>query len=181
MKKTLVTGLTAFGMIFLTGCGQQQAGQTQLTTPAPATAQQLAKPTLQPTDESTNWKTYNNATYGYSIKYPTDLILTEFNKTNGNAQLVQQKINLKNKDLSISVFVWNKGASPSNDPETIQNYQKVIVDGHEALRGRDYGNGYFEETYINNGDYTFQIEYAAESDAGLAIYDKIISFFKFTK
>lgn len=68
MKKIITISLTLFGIIFLAGCSLPQVSKTQPTTPA-AEAQQQDKPVVA--DETANWLTYTNPTFGYSIKYPT--------------------------------------------------------------------------------------------------------------
>ena len=80
MKKIVTLGALSLGIIFLAGCGQQQANQDQLTAPAP-----VAQPPIQPADnqqpvtptpstsqsnDNTSWKTYTDKTAGYQITLP---------------------------------------------------------------------------------------------------------------
>lgn len=41
-------------------------------------------PATPSADETANWKTYTNTKYGYSLKYPSSLIIEESNDPNGN-------------------------------------------------------------------------------------------------
>ena len=44
----------------------------QQQTPTPTQTNTPVSPTPTPEDETANWKTYNNARYSYTIKYPSD-------------------------------------------------------------------------------------------------------------
>ncbi|MDD5072028.1 MAG: hypothetical protein PHQ42_04835 [Patescibacteria group bacterium] len=80
MKKLITLSSALLGVIFLAGCGQQQASQTQSTlTPSPvveqptqsaATQPVLTVPTAQTADETANLQTYSNTNLGFEFQYP---------------------------------------------------------------------------------------------------------------
>lgn len=182
-KGSLAISLT-LGIIFLAGCGQQPPLST-IEKPLDSVTQQTNQPidsqTQAITTSTVDLASYSNSIYKYSFKYPKSVVLAEADKFNAN---VVQETDLKTVNgARVSVFVWKKEASPLLDPQTIAigDFKKISIDGHEAVRGRDYGNGYFAETYADVGNYTFQIEYAGDDESDINTYNSIISNFKFTK
>jgi len=69
-----------FGWYYLKGPGKKVATSTTSTTPTSTTttpSSTTTTPTTTTTDKTADWKTYNNSTYGISVKYPTDWTLAE--------------------------------------------------------------------------------------------------------
>lgn len=77
MKKLLAISSVLFGIVFLSGCGQQSTVQTRPTAPAPTTEKPEQINTNNTTIASTDYKTYVDKQYKLSFQYPNTLTLTE--------------------------------------------------------------------------------------------------------
>jgi len=139
----LVLAVTAGGYYYSQNLTSKVTPQT-LSTPVPST------------DPTTNWKTYNNSTFGYSFRYPTEYknlsglgehVLyspdAEFNKTT----------RAKTQGLEIGSTVYGPG-------EDIQNYigPSTITDPTLASALK-LPSGVIAKAYVNTEDVTVTIDY----------------------
>lgn len=72
----IVAAIAIGGYFVLT---RRQNPITQQTTPPPAATQNPTsqQPSPAPVNETSNWKTYQNSKYGFELKYPPELKLSE--------------------------------------------------------------------------------------------------------
>lgn len=76
MKKIIVLSVLSLGIVFLTGCSQQQANQNKLTPPTKPTVKQDEQPVVDqnknPNQQNTQVQAivYTNSAYGFTLDFP---------------------------------------------------------------------------------------------------------------
>ena len=73
--------------------------------------QQTTQPSPSPSDETANWKTYTNTKYGFSFKYPSNLVVAEQDTIQLTNEASMPQV-IPNKYINILIFVY------SIDPQT---------------------------------------------------------------
>lgn len=89
MKKVITMSLFLFEVISLAGCNQQPVSQQK---DQPVVTQQSAT-----ADETANWKTYTNQTFGYSIKYPATW-------SEKQSKVLEGGVSENNKNMTIEFY-----------------------------------------------------------------------------
>jgi len=139
------------------------------------------------TDETANWLTYTNKTYGYSIKYPKDW-KTACNELKDDINYCIYKGDpVQNKDFTASVKVFPNIASDwattsANTPGSVlKNISTVTFAGVSAVKadfpgGAEYPAVQYRIVHGTNG-YLVSVNYVGSRDYS---GDPIINTFKFT-
>ena len=77
----MVLAVIAIGLVAVGAIGYFQLKTKFTSQPAPSQSPQITvikpSPASTPTDETANWKTYTNTTYGFSIKYPATFAIQD--------------------------------------------------------------------------------------------------------
>lgn len=162
--------------------------------------------TLTPTIDISNWKTYTNTKYDYSINYPGDWYNREFSdQKTGSAFTKSNKPNDYASE-TITIDALKKSIDSVNIPfetyvktaatKEIQNYKKLStikeikttsgLIGYETTwmiqsigpggTGESLPRTYFQAP--NDNTVTIQVSLGKEEDLG--VYEKMLSSFKFT-
>lgn len=188
----LITGLL-IGGYFLYG----------QTSDFPKAPKQTTEVTPSPiSDETANWKTYNNSALGFSFSYPKELnylydqfgfnhpdnpegnlLLQNYDGSNptnedpANFQLVIDAYKNVNK-VTLETFVKdpNKVWNISNS----QTFTPFILDGKSAYKGESIQkNKKVPAVWIENNGYILTIYLETPESSKAAWFDQIISTFKF--
>lgn len=200
MKKLILLSSALLGVVFLAGCGQQPARQTQSTTPAPAAEQ----PTV---NQTANWKTYTSEKYGFSFQYPNDWKLSENSGNNSDRsvativspetqKLAQDKQVIYSEDISIYYYpsisdgdenaTKNLGATTLeeliNKDATITKIGSTEIGGKEATDVLWGGMGLYYAILVTNDSHLYKIWFSNidNKDNLTSIEKTILSTFKFT-
>ena len=202
MKKLLIT----IPFLFLAAACNKQTAQVQPVQNQPAqTAQQQVQPAqVQPqatsTDETANWKTYTNATYGFQLNYPSDWSVREYGQKDNYFIIFSQTSPVGNFQIQI------RDLSTSADGQAeLKNRQSQINSNITDLSGTAVSHltvGGFPamKLYVDltptlkqnnvlflNGNEEFNIaEQPMSTDSALfsqsiQLMDSVLSTFKFTK
>jgi hypothetical protein len=173
------------------------SNQTPTTAPSPT-------PTPDPTSD---WKTYTNTKYGYSVKYPSDWkIQSPGGGSNGElcreTGIDSQIIELSEKELSecgfageglpspdANITVWVLDEKHSTLENLIgPNYSKLQVAGEAAVKypftdESALPNIYATRIYLNhnNNGYIIYLKQSDITGKYEMILDQILSTFKFTE
>jgi hypothetical protein len=130
----------------------------------------------QAVSAQTDYRTYSNARFGYSISYPADLLTPQGEAENGDGQI------FKNADAEMRVYGSNMLLNETLQKEynaLLRKYGKSV--GYKVLRanffvvsGRRNGRIFYRKTMENSDGafVTFEIEYR---EAKRAVYDKVTS------
>ncbi len=127
------------------------------------------------TDETANWKTYTNSEVGYSFLYPSDWQISGSGK-----DVSAEKDNYK---LNFFIPPYKTGAIPSTDTYTTKN---ITINNKQyigTIFWKDQNNKVldFETVDIAKGlEIHFYYKDQIYSDQYSAIFDQILSTFKFT-
>lgn len=163
--------------------------------------------TPTPTDETANWKTYENQDYGYSIKYPKELTLKIASKTGG---IISSEV-LIGDEIQKTSFIGAHGISnfevivyQNKNSQSIQEWldervkgaqiaqkyefkEDLFVDGNPARRYSMFEFDKQGEIIISSKNNYFYYIHFPESDPNdpdfaknKIIYQKMLSTFKFT-
>jgi hypothetical protein len=118
--------------------------------------------------DTSGWKTYENAKYGYLFKYPSDQKVDDYSKYNGsvyNLNLLDNKIVPKPGGfIPISVDVFNNSLgevkNALNAKYTMSRWDQTTIDNvqGEASSARFSENFYHFYYVFDRGDYTILIE-----------------------
>jgi len=177
----IIVVLAGAGFFWYYFFGPGKTSGTTTTTPATTTT----------TDETADWKTYKNDTYGYSIKYPTTIqykeeeksvIFSETSKTNGPSVLTITLDTVQNNQ-TLDQIIQNKTTDKS-----FSNSQKTTLDSKPAYEGIGLGSVSTYDIYSVNGNYVYNLSFAtnnkdtlADLKSGLSTTQKnMLKTFKFT-
>lgn len=146
-------------------------------------SQKTIENVLNKKDETVNWEIYANDKYGYSIKYPKNIsysLLKADKDIDTNRARLRQGIDFKIDDNShILIYVWYKDIFPSYKVFVNSGFEKIIINGQNALRGIERLSSYHRVTYVFGDDYAYEIQYnGLEKTSNIEFYDKIASTFK---
>jgi hypothetical protein len=123
MKKIIILSVLLLGVVIFSGCGQQKVSQSKnpvVNKTLPDTSQAI---NATPTDETTSWKTYENAQYGFSIKYPPKTIYDE-SKAGDLLALSFEDEGIE-RNLSSSILNFQIKHS---DYKTIEEYKSYLLE-----------------------------------------------------
>jgi hypothetical protein len=124
----------------------------------------------------TNYKTYANARFGYSISYPADLLKAQGETSNSDGQV------FANDDAEMRVFGTNMLLNKSLSKEynaVVKEHgaenvtYKTLKKNFFVVSGAKDGKVFYQKTVARNGGsfVTFMIEYDA---AKRGVYDKAV-------
>lgn len=212
MKKVSALSLALIGIVFLAGCGEQPLSQTQSTTPAPvaqAPAQPVANNQTAPADIS-NWKSYSNNTYNFSLKYPANLSAGEsqHSKELMKTEIIDESVGHTFFDLTIAknpqAEVVNTGLGVTVQklentkflfPEKIEGQtsrQETTIGGVKAVKyvykissysedGKQSENTINTEYEVANNGYVYSISSFGSDPSYATLLDQVVSTIGFTK
>ncbi|MSR78548.1 MAG: hypothetical protein EXS59_00155 [Candidatus Taylorbacteria bacterium] len=175
--------------------GTQPANQNQQQTNT-QTPPVIAQQNISNNSETVNWKTYQNSSEKYSVKYPANWYLLSYNP---------EFVSIINYDSSIG----GRGGSPSSENirivistytnllanETIESWanriglsdkQNISIDGLKAIRGKTSSSGsdvrevFSDVRAVFNGK-GYQIGYSPSDSKLVSTFDNILSTLKFMK
>lgn len=190
MNKTITLGALALGVVFLAGCGQQQASQVTPSTPNPTVQQpqvaandnvQATTQSAPKTDETANWKTYTNSKFGFEIKYPSNWkISTErsdagsvvWDIPGGAGTESREAVNFEANSKKLTLNQVKSEIIP--DKSAIAKETQVSVGGEKALKIDTTEFGISHIIFLHNGNI-----YDIETQGG--IIDKMLATFNFAK
>ncbi|HLM60545.1 MAG TPA: hypothetical protein VK308_07070 [Pyrinomonadaceae bacterium] len=124
----------------------------------------------------TDYKTYANARYGYSISYPADLLEPQGESDNGDGQV------FKNSDAEMRVYGSNSVLGETLEKQywkLLKNYGKSIA--YKTFREKFFvvsairnDKIFYQKTFENSDGVfiTFEIEYKKSERAK---YDKVVT------
>ena len=163
-------------------------------------------PTATPTpDPTANWNTYSNIKYGYSVKYPTDLVAKEDNTyyhfvafTATGAALPKFLISVipetfVAKDVAaynymssdwINLFYAMKvgGTNTAASGAVFTLLPSTTVNGQNALAVQVVATGYKQHrVYVKKGGYIYMISNSYTSDTELTDFQLFLSTFTFAQ
>ena len=145
-----------------------------------------------PSVSTSNWKTYQNNSEKYSVKYPSTWYLDSFNPefvtiTNYDAS-VGNGGSLSSENIRIIISTYTNLLAN----ETIESWvnrisssiglserQNISIDGLKAIRGKTSSSG-GDVRVVSNGQ-GYQIAYSPSDSKLVSTFDQILSTFKFTK
>jgi hypothetical protein len=136
--------------------------------------QDLKKPEL-----ATEWKTYTNTTYGYSVKYPVEVDQhPEFDSRpdsvgiylGGNANLLIRTIS-------------SEEVQGVKDNEKYGIYKKIDFKGNEAYQYIGLGTAgfWFNTIAVTGSAHPLEIQFSDENDKKKELLEQVLSTFEFTK
>jgi hypothetical protein len=136
MKKFLTITLMFFGVVILTGCGQQpEPMDLSLETPQPISA--------QPDEETASWKKYSNAEFGFEIKYPPSYVVE--NAYDGIVAIKSEDmagmagpsdlIIRVNRDPSLNNLSLEEIIQKKIESSSIMEQQRTMLNGQDAYEG----------------------------------------------
>ena len=186
MKKAIVTSAMLLGVVFLVGCGQKPASQTQpIKNPVPA----VKNTTTDQQVYNTALKNYQNQKYSFNLSYPGKYKIKETNwenepQPNGSIFLVQlgdENVVDFDTDFDKGIMLYiakiEKNADPLAAPNGMDPTSKkdTIIDGQKA---RIYNSG---EVYAvaKNGYGYLMILGSEANQATKDNFMKIVASFKF--
>ncbi|MBM4401907.1 MAG: hypothetical protein FJ044_01545 [Candidatus Cloacimonetes bacterium] len=170
---------------------------------------QISKPTPTPTpeaspspivDETANWKTYTDPVHSFSLKYPP---LWQITKGNEHAPSIPSNMAEITKlqsgvgTIDVSIIPWHNNLKKDLREElssfisryfgeTDVSYESTKLGGETALQGSYLQVAFGSQTKviltaIEKGDYVlfFQTQFDTEDPSRLAVYNQILSTFKF--
>ena len=148
-------------------------------------------PESSPSAETASWKTYTNNNYSFRFNYPQDWkISTQIGTDNSSFFItliapnqrsqLGDNINIDVHDnrtnLSIDQYIRKIAGS---DP---YQYKTVEVNGLQAREYLDLPEAsYVRRIYIKHESYIYEISIQSDVDEYLAIFDQILSTFRFIK
>lgn len=156
-----------------------------------------SSPTPTPTpDPTANWKTYSDSKYGFSLKYPSEYLISEVNNGIFFSKSPEEKVKLDAclKQIECNSFSlgiqFTSGSKPTeqslkdyiikHDSGDFYTWDSKAIDGSNALQ-TEYdavvGSGKINVTYVVKGTSVLRIQTQTEN---ISIYNQILSTFKFT-
>lgn len=145
MKKIIAISFALFGVIFLTGCGQQSIKQNQPTASVPVAQKQVVKNvvnkqiTVQPINETTALQTYSNAKFGFEIKIPNNW---DYVVQNDSADIFNEFLFPKKGNENIV-----KSANPALEMGTVPEYFEL----NSLIMGAEYYKDFNLKKYVTRG------------------------------
>jgi hypothetical protein len=100
-----------------------------------------------------NYKTYINARFGYSISYPADLLAPQGEADNGDGQI------FKNRDAEMRVF----GSNMLLKGTLLKEFNSVVKEHGTTVTYKTYRKNYFVVSALSEG-YIFYQKTIARSD-----------------
>ena len=174
----VIVALVGVVVYFAVGKKSEPAAQQQLPTSEQATNTSESNPTSTPTpaDQTANWKTYNNSTYGYEVKYPNNW------KVSGSGASVNF-MEIGGQDVSLSFFVYDKSINEAEallplfsvPGRNIDSRTNVTISGINWVKLVVEKNQIAQLTYYNGK--TYAVQYSTFEN----VSPQILSTFKFTK
>lgn len=148
-----------------------------------STAVQTPAPTSTP-DPTTDWKTYINDKYGYSMKYPEKSVLNEVSDNNYLSFVSFEGSNIQPLSVYVSSLKLNEEAKKIRsqteghlNAKLVKN-ESIIFSSFPAVKleylSTDEKKIKTINFIVNNGKYTYVINTQPDS------FDKILSTFAFT-
>jgi len=184
-----VSGLILAGGLVFAGYELRQR-QVYPTPPQPPFIPEI--PELSDLDETADWKTYANTKYGYTVKYPSQLVLKEetsdvlllltyFDNPQNSQDRDRFFIEVDKTKLEIAVE-QRKSKIVGHVAEKIENESKIIIGDYvgvkleyQALSTQSSAPEGFTSIIISNGEYVFTL------DANSELMELILPTFKFLK
>lgn len=160
----------------------------------------LPVPQIQNPPSTTNWETYTNRVHGFTLKYPGNWHIKEFNdnpnsicfaRNNGPASIIKACV-ISLKIYPPSSITLEEIKKNSRSDWGSKNYPIIIIGGVEGLRSLDYSvseegdEGYFDSVNFfttNNTHYLLDAIYINDRNEFLEvsqIISGIVETFKFT-
>lgn len=184
----LLAGIVLTGTYFIF---KSQSGK-QTPQPAPQVSVQPAVSSTPTPDETANWKTYTNKTYGFSIKYPSDLEVEDKSSqfppfTIFITDKTKQVPSEGGSKINLYAFVEIKSSNSSlmyyvNDTKNNLEYidKKKVGEIEFVIAREKFGmtGGNFDRYLAQNRDYIITFAnspYALDEQ----IFNQILSTFKF--
>lgn len=139
-------------------------------------------------DETTNWKTYISDKYGFEIKYPSNY---DLNTEVTGSLLISHKIpaelsfSIEDNPRLLPIKEWVKSDLVIHDLSI--KWDTIKINNIESLKSETGGNmdgGIGYGVIIPRNDKVYMMMFstkAPNTESELAVFDKIISIFKFTK
>lgn len=175
--------------------GRLSSGQPQQISVSPTP--QISKAI----DETANWKTYTNSKYGYSVKYPSELLVKEEGKINthiidltgfflskspatqGNSMSIEVRSDAYKEIISTLQREWWGGTKES--PNKAEDIEIVGTNGKRISGAHVPSGGALFEVYLPRQNLVYVIRLMvsfSEKQIGYneKTFDNIISTFKFT-
>jgi hypothetical protein len=156
-------------------------------------------------NETANWKTYRSDKYGFEVKYPTNLKITEQSEVGSSFYLALDQENSKEKFgsvVAIEVESINSGSNSNKNYsiDEIKSYLKSLrpylmgtekqdyirkIDQGEKLTGNSGINWLLLKNEYNAGEaytiYEGYLYFINSPEESLDIFNRIINTFKFIK
>ena len=140
---------------------------------------QVAVNTNTTADETKDWQTYVNDTFGYSLKYPSDWVVDGADPRN---VIIKNTADKTDNFLTIKV---ESGDPTPGDLGYSEAYERtsVLIGGHNSNKFSCFL--YHEEAtfytyYLNSGADRYILSYRGNQTSLVPIYEQIVSTFKFT-
>lgn len=165
---------------------------------------EINKPSFNTTQTPNNiisdWVTYQNPDYNYSIQYPKNWYIHESSRksvsfTSYNPSVFgQQDVPLPKNMIEVSITIYPEAKNMIAEPlgtldEWLQKVsfkerKDVIVAGERAVRTKredETFGGFSGDVRIIKNNVAYQIHYSPYDSALVNIFDQMLSSFKFTK
>lgn len=180
-----ITAIVFVAGIFVAGRNLSTNENAQNTTVSPT-------PTPTSVDETTNWKTYTNTQYGYSIKYPEDMKIDDSNR--GAVGFYRNTVSKpgtggQGRCCGMSVY-YRDNEAIDIESQAIENGRPVNVITVAGYQAKEIGDNpkYLQDLWIKNpykdrgvritiSTINAQNPYDKED---FEIFQKMLSTFKFT-
>jgi hypothetical protein len=147
----------------------------------------IPSPSITP-DPTANWKTYNNSSLGFEVKYPADFTTKVDSIPNNGVQVTFN--NSKQKGILIIKRPNNNPASNKQygsleefDPR-IKNFMPILIGGNKAWDSGTYttqGDTIQRDIVLLNGDSVWAIQDIQLEDHPNDTFNLMLSTFKFTE
>lgn len=147
------------------------------------------QPSPAPIDSTANWKTYASANFGYSLKYPLNLIYsTRIDKAVGQGKVNVDQWSTRDETYTISVHSYEDGVEPITKilVSTKQEEKTTLVAGQTVKKMVAESQPLIHVGPIKNKGLSYLIVFVAPSSSktsksDIKIFNQILSTFKFTQ
>lgn len=176
--------------------------QASIVEPAPILTSLVRKPTPTPKKEvldTSNWKTYTNYKYNYSLKYSEDINLKQFSCSNialekGDITFVLDETNSTFPECGFGGYAWPISITPGQalDCESSDGWNavqsQIVVTGRNSIRctktfagkRETIGPDIIDQVIVGKDD-GFSFYITLTNIKYKNTFDQILSTFKFTQ
>jgi len=203
-KLLVIIGVLAVLLLTLGSGYYVLQSQTQKPTPSPTLVSTVSPSPAPTTDPTANWKTYKNSKYGFEVQYPTDWYAKEYQDffllfgkspepkelfplihpwpdlyiATSTTLLTEQELNKSNIEQGATI----EGQSLNQRKYTVTTFAGVKANQRVGLSSGLVDSNQITQISFNHNNYGWTISYPNTDYKGnhLAIYDQILSTFKFT-